>query len=328
MSNKFFVSKYLILLVKFLFPQMAIAFPVQESISQTFGEITFVHQISDISSSDWTFKALQSLDERYNCLPEFPAQNYSPQITINRHEFAAKFKVCLDQLEQKIMEKNNFSKEDLVVLKRLQEDFETELRSIGNRISNLESSIATLETNQFSTTTKLEGEVLFQLGDSFGSNADGDGQDNSQTFLGYRVRLNFDTSFNGRDLLRTRLEGKNIARLDKVTGTVMTRLGTDGENQGESPVSLNYRFPLGEKTQIILGPTGVKVSDIGIILNPLSSSGKGAVSRFGRRDPATLRGPGGAGVGIQYQLNEYLQASLGYKLLRKRQFSLTFKYVS
>ena len=311
-DNNFFFAKYLLILAGFLWPKIAIAFPVQESISEGFEQVTFVNQIANVSSSDWSFQALQSLDERYNCLPELSAKNYSEQTTISRYEFAFQFQVCLEHLEQKILANNNVRKEDLLVLQRLQKDFKTELNNLSTSISNLEDSVATLEKNQFSTTTKLEGEVLFQLGDTFGPNADGDGQDDSQTFLGARVRLNFDTSFYGTDLLRTRLEARNIARLDNVTGTVMTRLGTDGENQDQSPVSINYRFAIGEKMQVIFGPTGVKESDIGVILNPLSSSGKGAVSRFGRRDPAIFRGPGGAGLGIQYQFNEYLQASVGY----------------
>ena len=75
---------------------------------------------------------------------------------------------------------------------------------------------------------------------------------------------------------------------------------------------LSYTFTPGDSTTVILGTTGVGLNDIGEVFNPFSSSSKGAISRFGRRNPATLRGSGGAGVGIRQEFSEEIAANLGY----------------
>ena len=42
-------------------------------------------------------------------------------------------------------------------------EFEAELAAIRARVDNLEGRVAFLEDHQFSTTTKLSGEVIFSL---------------------------------------------------------------------------------------------------------------------------------------------------------------------
>lgn len=168
-----------------------------------------------------------------------------------------------------------------------------------------------VENNQFSATTKLKGEILWLLGDSFGDSID-DNEDKSQTFFGYRTRLNFETSFTGEDRLLTRIESRDIAELDEVTGTVMSRLETDGTTETGTELEVFYQFPWGEQTEITVGPVGIELDDIGIVLNPLDDSSQKAISRFGLRDAATLRGPEGAGLGIKHEFNDYLQANVGY----------------
>ncbi|MFB8792742.1 MAG: carbohydrate porin, partial [Microcoleus sp.] len=63
---------------------------------------------------------------------------------------------------------------------------------------------AELEANQFSTTTKLSGQVLTYLGDAFGKNA----SEANNTAFGYRVRLNLKTSFTGKDNLLVGLDSR------------------------------------------------------------------------------------------------------------------------
>ena len=43
-----------------------------------------------------------------------------------------------------------------------------------------------------------------------------------------------------------------------------------------------------------------------------SSSSKGAISRFGRRNPATLRGSDGSGIGLKQKLGAKISANVGY----------------
>jgi porin len=48
-------------------------------------------------------------------------------------------------------------------LQRLQEDFSAELATLQQQVHSLEVGSAELETNQFSTTTKLAGQVIFAV---------------------------------------------------------------------------------------------------------------------------------------------------------------------
>jgi hypothetical protein len=70
--------------------------------------------------------------------------------------------------------------------------------------------LVNLKHTQFSTTTKLKGEVKFMLGGVPGSKTTAAGVDAGNTAFNYDLRLNFDTSFTGRDLLRTRLRSGNF----------------------------------------------------------------------------------------------------------------------
>jgi len=53
-------------------------------------------------------------------------------------------------------------------------------------------------------------------------NSVGDSRDRTNTILANRGRLNLETSFTGRDMLRTRLEFGNLGRIADETGTNMT----------------------------------------------------------------------------------------------------------
>ena len=48
-------------------------------------------------------------------------------------------------------------------MQRLQEEFAAELATLRGRVDVLEARTSELEANQFSTTTKLNGEVIFGL---------------------------------------------------------------------------------------------------------------------------------------------------------------------
>ena len=74
----------------------------------------------------------------------------------------------------------------------MQAEFATELVTLRGRVDALLTQTAELEANQFSTTTKLNGEAIIAVADVFGENSD------VNTILADRVRLNFDTSFTGK----------------------------------------------------------------------------------------------------------------------------------
>jgi hypothetical protein len=288
------------------------ALPAQQS--GTMSQVTSVSQLSDVRPTDWAFQALQSLVERYGCIVGYPDGTYRGNRALTRYEFAAGVNACLDKITELIGSTGNLvTRDDLAILQRLQEEFAAELATLRGRVDGLEARTAELEANQFSTTTKLAGEAIFAVSDSFV--ADGfdfdDDQDDTVTNLGYRVRLNFNTSFTGRDMLRTRLQAVNVARYDRAIGTNMARLAFD--NQEGSQITLDelyYRFPIGSTTAFV-GARGLDLDEIADTVTPFNSTGTGAISRFGVRNPAVFRGPQGAGGSLTFNLGS-LRATAGY----------------
>lgn len=136
-----------------------------------------------------------------------------------------------------------------------------------------------------------------------------------ETTFSSRIRLNFDTSFFGDDLLRTRLEGGNVPNYGDVTATDSARLGFDYNNDFDIDVTdLWYRFPATERVGIWVGPQGLDLDDIFNVTNPmLESSGTGALSRFNRRNPLLFRGTEGAGAGANVDIiPDRLAVNFGY----------------
>lgn len=269
--------------------------------------IPAVSKLKKIQNTDWEYQALQSIAQNYSCTEKWQntqsdsLRDSSALRPISRYEFVVGLNNCLQQID------TISSQQDLTILQRLQQDFAQELAQLTNQVAQVEANITRLESKQFSTTTKFNGQVLFFLTDSFGQ------EDNSQTSFGYRTRLYFDTSFYSQDLLRVRLESADLSRLDDVTDTSLSRLSVDGDSDNQVELSeFSYTFPASDRTEILFGLVGVSLNDVGEVLNPFSSSSSGAVSRFGRRDPATLRAPGGAGIGIKQEFSEQIRGFAGY----------------
>ncbi|MEG4457942.1 iron uptake porin [Microcoleus sp. N9_A1] len=288
------------------------ALPAQPS--GTMSQVTSVTQLSDVRPTDWAFQALQSLVERYSCIVGYPDGTYRGNRALTRYEFAAGVNACLDSITQLIGSTGNLvTRDDLAILQRLQEEFAAELATLRGRVDGLEARTAELEANQFSTTTKLAGEAIFAVSDTFG---DGVGLEDDETVtnFGYRVRLNFNTSFTGRDLLRTRLQAVNTARYDRATatGTNMARLAFDGDDGSQFTLDeLYYRFPVGRAT-VFVGPKGLDLDEIADQASTFgNSTSSGSLSRFGVRNPAVFRGPQGAGASVSFNLGS-LRATAGY----------------
>jgi hypothetical protein len=169
------------------------------------GQVTSVSQLSDVKPTDWAFQALQSLVERYGCIAGYPDGTFKGNRPATRYELAAALNACLDQISDRFA-----TKEDLEAVKALQEEFKAELATLKGRVDGLEARTATLEAQQFSTTTKLQGQVIMagQYGDALRALGPNPGNDSRASALA-RVRLNFNTSFTGNDLLQTQLEVGN-----------------------------------------------------------------------------------------------------------------------
>ncbi|MFB2769244.1 iron uptake porin [Pelatocladus sp. BLCC-F211] len=265
-------------------------------------QVTSVSQFSDVQPTDWAFQALQSLVERYGCIAGYPNGTYRGNRPMTRYEFAAGLNACLDRVNELIATATAdlVTKEDLATLQRLQEEFSAELATLRGRVDALEARTAELEANQFSTTTKLVGEAIFALTDSFGDN------DNNNTVFQDRVRLDLQTSFTGRDLLHTRLAAGNADRLDiggngGAEGLQTFNIGNTGNNDVDIDW-LAYYFPVGDNARVYVAATGGIWSDVAATVNPYFEDydgGNGALSTFASENPIFRIG-GGAGAAVNF----------------------------
>jgi len=244
--------------------------------------VTSVSQLSDVRPTDWAFTALQSLVERYGCIAGYPDSTFRGSKPLARYEFAAGLNACLDKINEIISAglADKVSVEDLASLKKLQEEFAAELATLRGRVDALDKKVATLEAQQFSTTTKLTGLAMFNL---TGATAGGDviaernppgnlfANPNRNTVVtqkpnvtfGYYLFLNLTTSFTGKDALVTQLvtgNGNSPANNFVSAGGVNT-WGTPFLDQTGVPTAnqfnireLFYSFPVASNVNVVVGP--------------------------------------------------------------------------
>ena len=293
----------------------------------TLEQVTSVTQLSDVQPTDWAFQALQSLIERYGCIAGYLDGTYRGQSAMTRYEFAAGLNACLDRISELIASStaNLATKEDLATLQRLQEEFAAELASLRGRVDGLESRVAELEENQFSTTTRLRGTAIFAVSDVFG-----DSGDENQTVGQYRANLDLLTSFTGRDLLLTSVWAGNVPpfgvgfdlpgtraggiEVPSAEGTLSSEFGANTNND-ILLLTLAYTFPIGEQLLVTVAPGGfLPLNAIAPTLNPYlddSEGGTGSISVFGERNAIYNLGAGG-GLGLNYFFGKQLRLSVGY----------------
>ncbi len=304
------------------------ATPVNQDSTQRLAQVTSVSQLSDVQPTDWAFQALQSLVERYGCIAGYPDVTYRGNRALTRYEFAAGLNACLDRVNELIAAATTdlIRREDLATLQRLQEEFRAELATLQGRVDSLEAATAELEANQFSTTTKLNSEVVIALTDTFGNglNRSGNttGQElNDNTVLQGRARINFDTSFTGQDQLRVRLQAANFTPLNYLgditnEGQLSYAVGGDLDNQFVL-YDMFYQFPIGDRIVAHLLVVGGEFDDYLNVVDPLlSASGTGAVGNFSYNPIYNVGGNVGnlssAGLGLDFKLTDKLAVNLGY----------------
>jgi hypothetical protein len=276
------------------------------------GQVTSVSQLSDVKPTDWAFQALQSLVERYGCIAGYPDRTYRGNRALTRYEFAAGLNACLDRVNELIETgtANLVKKEDLAAVQKLQEQFAAELATLKGRVDGLETKTATLEKQQFSTTTKLTGEAIFAISDEFGSNI------KNNTVFQDRVRLSLVTSFNGEDQLYTRLAAGNSTLFSlpegNAEGIQVQSLTPDFTNK----VSIDwvgYYGKINNNLKFYLAGIGGGHYDYQPTANPIldsGDSGNGTLSYFAQRNPIYTIGAG-SGAGLTYDAGK-LTLSAGY----------------
>ncbi len=289
-----------------------------QSAPKSLEQVNSVSQLRDVSPEDWAYEALRSLTERYGCIVGFPNSTYQGKQVMTRYEFAAGLNSCLQQIERLITSFETVIQEDIQILQRLSQEFAAELATIGTRLDDLEDRTAFLEEHQFSTTTKLLGEVVFSISGALGDEkANGSGEDiEDEIVFNNRVRLNFNTSFTGKDLFKVRLDALNTVPFGvPVTGTNMTRLAFERNTNNSLVIGkLFYRFPVTNKLRFHLDATRGRFN-----LNASNNFNKffaspitGSISRFGRFNPIYVQGAGGAGITAVYDFSDSVSLTLGY----------------
>ena len=305
--------------------------PTKDVIGQN---VTSVSQLSDVRPTDWAFTALQSLVERYGCIAGYPDRTFRGKQSTSRYEFAAGLNACLDKINEIIAAglADKVGKEDLATLQKLQTEFAAELVTLRGRVDALDTKTAKLEAQQFSTITKLEGQVITAVSAS-GSGSDflltpsgtlttNSGKANPTVIS--RVRLNFNTSFTGEDLLLTHLEvgnsGTNLNNSLDNAGDVF--LGFTGFNNSSkfdysgvgSTVTLNrlrYDFPIGKNIQASIGA----VMSLNDHIDQNSFANDESVDFAGGlfiNNPLILPVNDGAGGAISWSLGDTFTLRAGY----------------
>jgi len=240
-------------------------------------QVTSITQFSDVKPTDWAYQALSNLIERYGCVAGYPNGTYKGGQAMTRWEAAALLNACLDRITEVTDE-----------LKRLMKEFEKELAVLKGRVDSLEAKVGELEATQFSTTTKLKGIATFVLGANSFSGTNSQSRFNGTpyttannvvnygaTTFNYDLKLNFDTSFTGKDLLRTTLRAGNFYNAN---GTAANAYGAGlaalelPTNQyagagGQNVVIANrlfYNFPVGDELSLTAGAL-VRMDDAGML---------------------------------------------------------------
>ena len=313
--------------------KLSIEQPIEEHISFfstskpiQLAQVTSVSELSDVQPSDWAFTALQRLVEEYGCLEGYPDRTYRGNRALTRYEFAAGLNACLDVVIQLIGEDS-----DLDTIRRLQEEFAAELATIRGRVDTLESDVVELEANQFSTTTKLRGNVYthliipFDSADSFvddvqeegvslpatAGNQTGGGQEADATFE-YAALLNFDTSFTGEDRLRVRLLASDspntLANTESGLNYQYGRRGDLEDNVGLDNVY--YTFPVGNRISATVGANSVDAYEL--VTSTIVPFADNAVGFAGSPEFYVLYPTGNFGAAVNLAFTENLVLDVGY----------------
>jgi Carbohydrate-selective porin, OprB family/S-layer homology domain len=274
-------------------------------------QVTAVSQLSDVLPTDWAFPALQSLVERYGCIAGYPDKTYRGNRAISRYEFAAGLNACMDRINELVGAgtADLVKQDDLMTLKKLQEEFAAELATLRGRVDMLEARTATLEKQQFSTTTKLFGQVIVGVQGRSGNTADffpvdgiKDTEDpGTNVNVISNLQLSLYTQFSPRSILLTGLSAGSGSTSPNLTNNV--RLSYEGDSGNALQVSdLTYRQLIGNNFAVIAGAAGVNMVNVFRGANRVESAGFGPISAFAQRNPIINIGGGGSGVGFDWQV--------------------------
>ena len=284
----------------------------REGNSRSLGQVNSVKQLWDVDRGHWAYQALKSLIDKYGCMRGFPDRTFRGNHGVTRYEFAATLNECLQKIEGFISgNESGISPGDKRQIQRLVSEFEAELAILGARVDDIERRLDFLEDHQFSTTTKLEGEVVFAISDAFGG-PDGGYTDN--TVFQDRLRLNFVSSFTGKDALYTRLGAGNFGGFSTTDQGVFVH---NFDNGNDIEIDwLAYYFPIKDKLLVYLPAAYPLWQDIAPTVSPYLDGFTGAnnaITSFGESSPIYKIGlASGGGIAANYKISDEVTLTGGY----------------
>jgi Carbohydrate-selective porin, OprB family/S-layer homology domain len=194
----------------------------EQSADDPMAQVTSVSQLSDIKPGDWAFQAIQTLVERYGVITGYPDGTFKGNRPLTRYEFSAALNAVIGKIEERLLlgDLAGEAQQDALTVRRLLKAYGNATEDLRKRVNDLTNRNLALVKQEFSTTTKLNGQTVF---------AATDGTDDTLALVS-RTRLTLTTSFDGRDRLITQLEAGNNG--DDAISTAHNRrqnlLGTAG----------------------------------------------------------------------------------------------------
>ncbi|MEC4850011.1 MAG: iron uptake porin [Jaaginema sp. PMC 1079.18] len=276
-------------------------------------QIPAASQFRDVLPSDWAYQALLELRDRYDCLAGYPDDTFKGDRPLTRYEFAAGLNACFEVITRLLNSPDaaTVPQSDLEVLERLIRDFQTDFAILRGRVDGIEARTRELELTQFSTTTKLYGQVVAGVqgrsSETFliGGFPQTDNGDNINLIT--NVQLSLITQFSPNSILLTGLsaadgntQSQNAFR-DGYVG-----LSYEGDNNNDVEISdLSYRHLINNRVAVIVGPVGIGAVNVFRGSNRVESAGFGPLSRFAQRNPIIATGGSGAGIGFDWQISPF-----------------------
>ncbi|MCC3498524.1 MAG: carbohydrate porin [Microcoleus sp. PH2017_15_JOR_U_A] len=273
--------------------------------------IPSVDRLADVLPSSWAFSAVRSLVEKYGCIAGDSEKRFRGEQALSRQEFAVALNACLERINTI----DGLTRDDLMAVERLQQAFTTELTALRDRVEGLETEANRLESQQFSTTTKLSGQAIFAV------NAGGFSGDRVISPRGaivtrdrpnptalYRFSLDLNTSFKGTDLLKLRLLAGSPGTNDNAAGFLEPNLGStlDFAIPGTTQISLSrlyYSFAPTKDLSVTVGARMVAGDFVDknrfANVNFRDFSTQSLINNF-----VLLPRPGGAGAAIDWKPNQ------------------------
>jgi hypothetical protein len=208
----------------------------EDGFASVVAQVNSVSDLTDVDPSSWAFQSLKTVVESFGCLEGYPNKTFLGNQSLTRYEFAAGLNACLEKVAEQIAAgtTGKATKDDLLILKRLQADFSSELAMLRTRVDTLELQTKTLENRLFSTTAKLDGSVVMAITGG-GASADvrtgnfstfsfpGNG---ANTAFVARTSLNIRATLSGTDELLIRLRGVTGQDIGNSFSGIAGRQGT------------------------------------------------------------------------------------------------------